>query len=161
MKNNSVTGDKGELCPHDLEVCAKLVQRARRVRLFHNEPFTQGAHAAVAILGAFILLLLARHPASGLALDRSGLRAGRRQRRCTVYARKRLLSPYSAAQVVDRRMELADTLSTAVHFEQEVRPRASPADIRQYQRERADRAGFASRWICGSPCRMPCRAAST
>ena len=112
-----------------------LVLRARR-RLFHNQLFTQGTHAAVAILGAFILLLLA---GTGFLDWRwivlvSALAVG-----VALYrARKRLLSTYSAAQVVDRRMELADTLSTAVHFEQES-AHASPA-IRQFQRERANRA---------------------
>jgi hypothetical protein len=112
-----------------------LVHRARR-RLFHNELFTQGTHAAVAILAAFILLLLAgtgfldwrwmvlvSASALGVALYR---------------ARKRLLTPYAAAQVVDRRMDLADTISTAVYFEQESVP-ASP-DLRRFQRERANQA---------------------
>ena len=112
-----------------------LVQRARR-RLFHNQLLTQGAQAAIAILAAFILLLLAGTgfldwrwmlPVSAIAVSVALYRAG-----------KRLLSPYGAAQAVDRRMDLADTLSTALYFEQES-AHASPA-IRQLQRERANQA---------------------
>ena len=109
-----------------------LVHRARR-RLFHNQLFSQGAHAAAAILAAFILvllfgtqlldwrwMLLVSVLAMGAALYR---------------ARKRLLSPYAAAQVVDRRMELADTISTAVYFQDGSRPVSQ--SIRQFQQERA------------------------
>jgi hypothetical protein len=114
---------------------AKLVQRARR-RLFHNELFTQGAHAAVAILIAFILLLLA----GTLLVDwRWIVLVSTLAVAVGLYrARQRLLSPYRAAQVVDRRMELADTLSTAVYFEAQSGPASQP--LRQFQRERADRA---------------------
>jgi hypothetical protein len=111
----------------------------------------QGAYAAVAILLAFILLLLAGTGfldwrwtvlvsvlAVGVALYRS---------------RKRLLSPYRAAQVVDRRMELADTISTAVFFEQET-TQASPA-LRDFQRARADRAAAAVDVRTAVPYRMP------
>ncbi len=112
-----------------------LVQRARR-RLFHNQLFTQGAHAAVAILGAFILLLLA----GTQFLDwRWMVLVSTITVAAALYrASQRLLSPYGAAQVVDRRMDLADTISTAVHFEQE--PGQTPLAIRQYQRERANQA---------------------
>ena len=112
-----------------------LVHRARR-RLFHNELFTQGAHAVVAILGAFILLLLAGTGfldwrwmtlVSAIAVGVGLYRAS-----------KGRLTAYHAAQVVDRRMELADTISTAVYFEQES-AQVSPA-LRQYQRERANEA---------------------
>jgi hypothetical protein len=110
-----------------------LVHRARR-RLFHNQLFAHGAHAAVAILAAFILLLLAGTEVldwrwmvsvSTLAVGFAMYRVGRR-----------LVSPYGAAQVVDRRMDLADTISTAIYFEQES-GHASPS-LRQFQRERAN-----------------------
>jgi hypothetical protein len=127
-----------------------LVQRAKR-RLFHNELFTQGAHAAVAILLAFILLLLAgtgfldwRWMAlvSAIAIATALYRA-----------RKRLLSLYRAAQVVDRRMDLADTLSTAIYFEQDS-ANASPA-LRQFQKERANEAAAAVDVRAAVPYAMP------
>jgi hypothetical protein len=112
-----------------------LVQRARQ-RLFHNELFRQGAHAAVAILAAFILLLLAG--TEFLDWRWMVLVATVALAAALYRARRRLLSPYGAAQVVDRRMDLADTISTAVYFEQESRP-ALPS-IMQFQRERANQA---------------------
>lgn len=112
-----------------------LVQRARR-RLFHNELFRQGAHAAVAILVAFILLLLAG--TQFLDWRWMVLAAAVAVAAALYRARKRLVSSYSAAQVVDRRMELADTISTAVYFEQDS-GHASPS-MRQFQRERANQA---------------------
>lgn len=110
-----------------------LVARARR-RLFCNELASQGANAAIAFLTALILLLLAGTQlldarwllpvsvaAAGIALYRS---------------RRRRLSLYAAAQVVDRRLDLADTISTAVYFQQDGRGRMSP-QVRQMQLARA------------------------
>jgi hypothetical protein len=112
-----------------------LVHRARR-RLFHNHLFTQGAHASVAILAAFILLLLS---GTGFLDWRWMLLVSAIAVGVALYrARKRLLSPYCAAQVVDRRMHLSDALSTALYFEQES-AHSSPG-IRQFQRERANQA---------------------
>jgi hypothetical protein len=112
-----------------------LVQRARR-RLFHNELFAQGAHAAAAILLALILLLLA---GTGFLDWRWMVLVSAIAASIALYrARKRLLSLYRAAQVVDRRLDLADTISTAVFFNEEP-AQVSPA-LRQFQRERADRA---------------------
>jgi len=113
--------------------------------------FIQGAHAAVAILIAFILLLLAGTQlmdwrwivlVSALAVAAALYRA-----------RKRLLSPYCAAQVVDRRMELADTISTAVYFEQE--SSHTPESLRQFQRECADRAAESVDLRLAVPYAMP------
>jgi hypothetical protein len=110
-----------------------LVDRARR-RLFHNELFSQGAYAAIAVLAALILLLLVgtRILDGRWILLFSVLAAGAALYR----ARKRLPSPYAAAQVVDRRLELADTISTAVYFREESPQHVSPA-ICQFQLERA------------------------
>lgn len=112
-----------------------LVDRARR-RLFHNELFSQGAYAAIAVFAALILLLLlgtqildwrwillVSVAAVGAALYR---------------ARKHLLAPYAAAQVVDHRLSLADTISTAVYFHEAPAPHVLPAMV-QYQMEKAGR----------------------
>ena len=115
---------------------SNLVRQARR-RLLSNELFTQGANAATAALCAFILLLLlgseilnwqvvAFVPLAALAVG--------------VYlVRRRLPSPYAAAQIVDRRMALSDTISTAVFFN-EVNPQAGVSpEIREAQAAQADR----------------------
>jgi hypothetical protein len=117
------------------ETVLTLVQRARR-RLFHNELFNQGAHAAAAILIGFILLLLAG--TQFLDWRWMALVAVVSLAAALYRARQRRLSLYAAAQVVDRRMALADTISTAVHFEQE--SSSAPAPLLQYQRERANQA---------------------
>ena len=53
--------------------------------------------------------------------------------------RRRLPSPYGTAQIVDRRLELSDTLSTAVYF-RDVKPDAPvERDIRDAQVEQAGR----------------------
>jgi hypothetical protein len=111
-----------------------LVNRARR-RLFHNELFSQTAHAAAAILIALILLLLL---GTGILDWRWMVPICACAVVAALYrARKRLLSPYAAAQVVDRRMALADTISTAVYFQQESARNVSPS-IRQFQLDRAN-----------------------
>jgi hypothetical protein len=111
-----------------------LVKRARR-RLFHNELFGQSAYAAAAILIAFILLLLF---GTGFLGWRWILLVSTLAFAAALYrARKRLLSPYAAAQVVDSRLDLADTISTAVYFQDESVRRVSPR-IRQFQLERAN-----------------------
>lgn len=113
-----------------------LVRRARR-RLLGNELLAQGSNSASAALGAFILLLLlgseilnwqivAVVPVAAFA---AGL----------YFVRRRLPSPYGTAQIVDRRLELSDTLSTAVYFS-EVKPDASVTpDIRDAQIAQAGR----------------------
>jgi hypothetical protein len=110
-----------------------LVGRARR-RLFHNELFSQGANAAIAVLIALILLLFVGTqildwrwmPAIAILAAAAAL----------YRARKGLLSSYTAAQVVDHRLALADTISTAVYFQEDQRRHVS-ADIRRFQLERA------------------------
>jgi len=90
-----------------------LVRRARR-RLFHDQLLVRSANSLSAAVGALILLLLAGAGTLGwywavVALAAAAI-AGIWQ------ARRRLPSPYRAAQLVDARLDLADTLSTAVHF---------------------------------------------
>jgi hypothetical protein len=127
-----------------------LVHRARR-RLFHNELFSQGTHAAAAILAAFILLLLA---GTGLLDWRWIVAVSAIAVAAALYrAQQRLLPPYRAAQVVDRRMELADTISTAVYFEEQSGRVSS--SIRQFQRERANQAAESVDVSLAVPYAMP------
>ena len=113
-----------------------LVRRARR-RLLGNELLAQGSNSASAALGAFILLLLlgseilnwqvvAAVPVAAFAVG-------------VYFVRRRLPSPYGTAQIVDRRLELADTISTAVYFS-EINPKAPVTpEIRDAQIEHAGR----------------------
>ena len=113
-----------------------LVRQARR-RILGNELFRQGAHSGSAALGAFILLLLFGTQILSwqfLLLIPLGAAA------LGVYAvKKRLPSTYVVAQLVDQRMALADSLSTALFFH-EVKPDAPvAADVRRAQFEEAGR----------------------
>jgi hypothetical protein len=113
-----------------------LVRRARR-RLLGNELLAQGSNSASAALGAFILLLLlgteilnwqivAAVPVAAFAVG-------------MYFVHRRLPSPYGTAQIVDRRLDLADTISTAVYFS-EVNPQAPVTpEIREAQIEHAGR----------------------
>jgi hypothetical protein len=112
-----------------------LVRRARR-RLFGNELLAQGANAASAALGAFILLLLVGTQILNwqwlLLIPLIAAAVG------FYRTRKRLPSPYVVAQIVDHRMALQDSLSTALFYSQdEAASRVSP-EVRQLQFERAD-----------------------
>ena len=90
-----------------------LVRLVRR-RLFNNELLAQGANASSAALVAFILLLLlgteilAWQVALVLPLAAAGFGF--------YIARRRRPTPYGAARIIDRRLGLSDTLSTALHF---------------------------------------------
>src|SRR3984893_7151311 len=92
---------------------ATLIRRARR-RLLGNELLSQGANASSAALAAFILLLLVGTQILrwqwALLIPLAAVAAGLYQ------VRRRLPSPYVVAQIVDHRMALADTLSTALYF---------------------------------------------
>jgi len=95
---------------------------------------SQGILTLCAALGAFILLLLAGTEILNwywlvpipLAAAAGGI----------YRARRSLPSAYGAARLLDRRLGLADTLSTAVHFS---RSQAGPADVRRCQFEQAAR----------------------
>ncbi len=113
----------------------ELIRRARW-RLLNGELIAQGANAFSAALAAFILLLilgtqilewywLAFIPAAAAATG--------------IYlAFQRLPSAYRAAQLVDHRAQLADTLSTAYYFSDA--PAASSPDVLRWQQERAEEA---------------------
>ncbi len=112
-----------------------LVRQARS-RWLRNELLSQGAAATSAALVAVILLLLlgtqildwrwaALIPLAALAT--------------AVYlVRRRLPSAYAVAQIVDRRLEFADTVSTALFFQANPSRHVS-AEVCALQLERANR----------------------
>jgi len=104
-----------------------LVRLVRR-RLFNNELLAQGANASSVALFAFILLLLlgteilAWQVALLLPLAAVGIGF--------YIARRRRPTPYDAARIVDRRLGLSDTLSTALHFSESAnRVKATPGIV--------------------------------
>src|SRR5262249_28244633 len=52
--------------------------------------------------------------------------------------RARLPKPYAVAQIIDRRLSLADSLSTALFFSQPDAPAHGSAEVRRLQFERAE-----------------------
>lgn len=128
-----------------------LVGRARR-RVFHNELFHQGANAAAAVLIFLILALLfgTRLLDVRWLLPVSAFAAGAALYR----ARQRRPSPYAAARIVDHRLALADTISTAVYFQQEPPSQTSPA-MRQFQLEQANRVAESADVRQAVPYAMP------
>ena len=113
-----------------------LVRRARQ-RLLFNELLSQGANASSAALIAFILLLLLGTQVLSwwwaLAVPLVAAGVG------LYVARRRLPSPYTVAQMVDRRCALADTLSTALVFSQADPPSHVSREVCQSQFEQAGR----------------------
>jgi hypothetical protein len=113
-----------------------LVRRARQ-RLLFNELLSQGANASSAALIAFILLLLLGTQVLSwwwaLAVPLVAAGVG------LYVARRRLPSPYTVAQIVDRRCALADTLSTALVFSQADPPSHVSREVCQSQFEQAGR----------------------
>lgn len=113
-----------------------LVRRARR-RFFGNELLAQGANAASVALGALILLLLVGTQilnwqwAIPIPLI-AGIAGFYR-------ARRRLPSAYAVAQIVDHRMALDDSLSTALFFSQDEAASRVSAEVCKLQFDRADR----------------------
>lgn len=112
-----------------------LVRCARR-RLFYNELFAQGANASSAALLAFILLLLLGTEILAwqiaVLLPLAAMAAG------LYIARRRLPSPYAAAQKVDRRLGLSDTLSTAFYFSESDHTAKAPPEIIRSQAAAAE-----------------------
>ena len=113
-----------------------LVRRARR-RLFHNELLFQGANAGSAALVAFILLMLLGTQILrwevALLLPLAAAAAG------LYAARQRVPSAYLVAQIIDRRLALEDTLSTAFFFSQCSPSTPGSPEIRSRQMESAER----------------------
>jgi hypothetical protein len=127
-----------------------LIRRARR-RLFENELFAQGANASSAALLAFILLLLLGTEILNwqvvVLLPAAAFGVG------LYIARRRLPGAYRTAQLIDRRLGLADTLSTALYFRQ-AGTKASP-EIVQLQADDAERVAAAVRLETALPFTMP------
>lgn len=112
----------------------ELVQRARR-RYLNNEFLSQGSLALGVALALLIVLLLTGvevlnwyWPAAILA-GAVGF--------CLYSAYRRVPSAYRIAQVIDRRLALSDTLSTAVHFSASTH--TASADLLASQLEQANR----------------------
>jgi hypothetical protein len=113
-----------------------LLRQARR-RILGNQLFAEGANAGSAALVAFILLLLfgtqtlSWPVALAIPLAAAGFGIYR--------VRRHMPSRYAVAQLVDRRLGLADNLSTALFFsEVDSGARVAP-DIRRAQFEAAGR----------------------
>jgi hypothetical protein len=116
---------------------ADLISRARR-RFIGNELLAQGTYAASAGMAGLILLLVAGTQIldwpvlAGISLVTLGIGTYRTLRR--------IPSAYVIAQLVDRRLFLADALSTALYF---ARPNAkATASMREAQRDQAERAAL-------------------
>ncbi len=128
-----------------------LVRRVQR-RLFYNELFAQGVNALSAALAAFILLLLIGAEVLDwqwlAALPAAAALGG------FYFAWRRRPSAYVAAQLVDRRLGLADTLSTALFFHESPSPHAKPevVEVQAAAAERLSRGVDASAAV---PFRIP------
>jgi len=113
----------------------KVVRQARR-RLLANELLSQAIYTACASLSAFILLLLAGTQVLDwrwlVPVPLIAAAAG------AYLAYKSVPSPYRTAQLLDCRVRLADTLSTAVHFSQSGADSAA-GEMRRRQLEQAVR----------------------
>src|SRR5579863_8280145 len=112
-----------------------LIRRARR-RYITNELFAQGAYAASAGMAGVIVLLITGTQILDwrflLVIAATTLALG------AYRTLRRVPSPYFIAQLIDRRLLLADTLSTAFFFasaEKQV-----PEPMREGQQKQAERA---------------------
>jgi len=129
-----------------------LIRRARR-RLLANELLSQTVNSFSAALLAFILLLLTGTELLRwqwlLLIPSAAAAVG------VFFALRRLPSHYTIAQIVDRRLGLADTLSTAWFFQAPDRASASSAPMLAGQQEQAERAAQAVDIKQAIPMRMP------
>jgi hypothetical protein len=126
----------------------ELIRRAR-LRLFNQELITQGAITFAAGLAAFIVLLLWGTDALtwywAFLIPLAAIGAA-------VYlAFRRWPSSYRAAQIVDHRLALADTLSTAVYFSAQ----STAPEVVRSQRESAERAASGVDLRLAIPYRVP------
>jgi hypothetical protein len=130
----------------------RLIRRAR-LRLIYNDLLAQGANAFCAGLFAFILLLLLGTQilewqwAALIPVAAAGFGLFRTWRRAP--------DSYAAAQVVDRELALADTLSTALFFGQTACSRRADEDVRIHQFEQAERLAASVDVRRATPYHMP------
>ena len=130
-----------------------LIRHARR-RFLTNELLSQGANAISAALAAFIILLLLGTEVLGwqwlLLIPAAAIGIG-------IYrARKRTPAPYRMAQLVDRRLDLNDTLSTAYYFEQEANGRTQPStEMLRFHLEHAEQVARSADVRRAVPYTMP------
>ena len=112
-----------------------LIRKARR-RLLQNELFSQCANTFSAALIAFILLLLVGTQvlswqlAAAVPVVAAAVGIYR--------ALRRTPASYAVAQLVDRRLSLADTLSTAFFFSQEGAGGRVSSEVKRCQLESAE-----------------------
>src|SRR5947209_11949010 len=133
-RSRSPVPDNGHRIARGMTVLT-LVRLARR-RFLENELLAQGVGAGSAALFALILLLLLGTQILSwqwaLTIPLAAAAAGLYQ------VRRRLPSRYRVAQIVDHRLELADTISTALFFSEAAPARGSSGEVRQTQFQRAD-----------------------
>jgi hypothetical protein len=130
----------------------ELIRRARR-RFLNQELMSQGANTFSAGLAAFIVLLLLGTEVLNwywaVLIPLAAIGTG-------IYrAYRRRPSPYRAAQIVDHRLALADTLSTAVYFSGQADAQPGTQDVVRNQRESAERAAAAVDLRQAIPYRLP------
>jgi hypothetical protein len=129
----------------------RLLRRARR-RFLLNGLLEEGANALAGALAGFILLLILGAQILDwrliLLLPIGAAGAG------LYRLRRRLPSAYRIAQIIDRRLELADTLSTAVFFSSESSRYAAPA-MRESQLAHAERVAASADANLAIPFTMP------
>lgn len=127
-----------------------LVRRARR-RLLQNELIAQAANASSAALIVLILLLLLGTEILSwqfvILIPVLALAAG------LYFTKRRLPGAYRVAQIVDRRLGLADTISTALYY-RESGAKGSPEIVR-LQAEEAERMAASADVERALPYTMP------
>ena len=112
-----------------------LIRKARR-RLLYNELLSEGINAASAGLVAVILLLILGTQVLNWYV--AGLTPAVAIAVALYRVRQRAPKLYRSAQIVDRRLDLADSLSTAVFFGEATRPHAAP-ELCRLQLEQAEK----------------------
>jgi hypothetical protein len=128
----------------------ELVQRARR-RFRNNEFLSQGSLALSIALALLIVLLLTGVEVLNWYWPVALLAAAAAF--CLYRAYSRVPSAYRIAQVIDRRLSLFDTLSTAIHFNDSAHQ--ASADLRTSQLEQADRIAATVDPAQAVPYRLP------
>ena len=112
----------------------ELIRRARR-RFLHNELLAQGSFAFCAALGLLITLLLLGTEVLNWYWTLTVPLAAAAY--CVYRAYRRVPSSYRVAQIIDRRLALSDTLSTAFFFSENKAASVSP-EFRDLQLQRAE-----------------------